>query len=336
MKNRRANAVLFGFDFQINAAIVLMLENIKKLCSLRLEGNEEDIELLLDNDYKILAQAKAIENSSFDFSHVRENLKKALISLSEGAQKTKAQQFILITNSPNPFNDQDSRSIFWGLPTRRKFSTLPISAQKIVKNYLSTIENPLDPQQFTIQVFPFETDDEAERYKAVMQVINDFIGSLNANLSSGLGKRLFDVWRNTIFINGTKKDGTIKLNKKSLIWPIMVLETDISRCDDSFLERFDVGVYDEVIRLYGAVIDSCCERIDFFTKVIYDYIHFQSIKPPIDKSLDFVETAWKNYIAEFEIEEIDSETLEALIKIILYNVVRRRITIDHIRQEVNL
>ena len=27
--SRRADAVLFGFDFQINAAIVLMLENIK-------------------------------------------------------------------------------------------------------------------------------------------------------------------------------------------------------------------------------------------------------------------------------------------------------------------
>ena len=47
MKSRRANAVLFGFDFQRNAAIVLMLENIKDLRSVRLEGNEEDIELTL-------------------------------------------------------------------------------------------------------------------------------------------------------------------------------------------------------------------------------------------------------------------------------------------------
>ena len=46
-KNRRANATLFGFDFQRNAAIVLMLENIKELKSVRLEGNEEDIEISL-------------------------------------------------------------------------------------------------------------------------------------------------------------------------------------------------------------------------------------------------------------------------------------------------
>ena len=90
VKNRRANAVLFGFDFQRNAAIIL--ERIKELRSVRLEGNEEDIELTLENGKKILAQAKAVEKSSSDFSHVRENLKKALISLSEGAQRVDAQE----------------------------------------------------------------------------------------------------------------------------------------------------------------------------------------------------------------------------------------------------
>lgn len=78
VKNRRANAVLFGFDFQRNAAIILMLERIKELRSVRLEGNEEDIELTLENGKKILAQAKAVEKSSSDFSHVRENLKKSI------------------------------------------------------------------------------------------------------------------------------------------------------------------------------------------------------------------------------------------------------------------
>lgn len=49
-KSRRANAVVFGFDFQVNAAIVLMIENIEDLKSLRLEGNYEDIEIELENN----------------------------------------------------------------------------------------------------------------------------------------------------------------------------------------------------------------------------------------------------------------------------------------------
>ena len=45
MTNRAATSVLFGFDFQANAAIVLMLENIKDMSSIRLEvpGTERNV-----------------------------------------------------------------------------------------------------------------------------------------------------------------------------------------------------------------------------------------------------------------------------------------------------
>ena len=111
-ENRRANSVIFGFDFQVNAAIVLMLENIKNLETLKLEGDYEDIELKLKNNKYVLAQAKAVEQSSKDFKNVRKNLKKALLTLSEGAQKVAAAQLILITNSPNPFNEKELNNMY--------------------------------------------------------------------------------------------------------------------------------------------------------------------------------------------------------------------------------
>ena len=123
-RSRRADAVIFGFDFQVNAAIVLMIENIRELESLRLEGNYEDIELKLNGGGYILAQAKAIEKSSSDFSHVRENLKKALTTLSEASHNTLVEKLILITNSPNPLNDKNSRSVFYG-DAHRSFDSLP-------------------------------------------------------------------------------------------------------------------------------------------------------------------------------------------------------------------
>lgn len=92
MRDRRAHAVLFGFDFQVNAAIILMLENIKELKSLRLEGEKEDIELTLENGEKILAQAKSVERASSDFSNVRKNLRKALTTLSEGTKKRNVKE----------------------------------------------------------------------------------------------------------------------------------------------------------------------------------------------------------------------------------------------------
>lgn len=64
-KTRRADAVLFGYDFQVNAAIVLMLDNIKALHTLRLESNNEDIDIELANGEHILAQAKSVVNHNF-------------------------------------------------------------------------------------------------------------------------------------------------------------------------------------------------------------------------------------------------------------------------------
>lgn len=335
MSNRRADAGMFGFDFQVNAAIVLMLENIKTLSSVRLEGNEEDIVLTLDNKKKILAQAKAVQNGSSDFRNVRANLKKALTTLSEGAQSADVDKLIFITNSANPFNDDSSRSVFYA-PTRRKFSDLPPSAQTIIQEYLSAIAQPLNTDNFVIQVFNFETDDDKERYKVVMQEVNDFIGRLSTT-SPGIGRRLLDIWQNRIFENGSKKDASITVTKKGIIWPLIVLETDISKYDDEYEDLFDIGVYEEVTRRYQTIIDDCCERVDFFTKILYDYREFKSAKKNSkEKNIDFIQTTWEQYKTEFMDPSIDDETLEALTQIILYNVLRRRKLIESIRREVNL
>ena len=45
MENRNASASAFGWDFQANAAILLMLENIQEAEMVRVEGKDEDIEI---------------------------------------------------------------------------------------------------------------------------------------------------------------------------------------------------------------------------------------------------------------------------------------------------
>lgn len=82
MGNTNASPTIFGFDFQVNAAIVLMLENIKNLKKLRLEGATEDIELTLNNGKKVFAQAKSVVNASTVFNNVWANLRKAIGTLS--------------------------------------------------------------------------------------------------------------------------------------------------------------------------------------------------------------------------------------------------------------
>lgn len=333
-KSRRANAVIFGFDFQVNAAIVLMLENIDDLQSLRLEGNFEDIEIELKNGEYILAQAKAVEKSSTDFKNVRKNLKKALCSLSDGALKANAAQLILITNSPNPLNENESRNLFFGT-AHREYKTLPVSSQDLIKSYLNNIEQPLDLNKFMIQVLPFETDYDLERYKIVRQSIDDFVGRLNINIP-GISNKLLGVWQNDVFKNGGKKNAEIKLKKSNIIWPIMVLVTDVERVDDAFTDILDPSLYEEIVYKYKEVIESCCERCEFFIKVLCDYQSFESSKKAAEKCLDFALNKWRDYREEFKLKNADDETEKGLIQIILYSIVRNRLVIDRIKKEVKL
>lgn len=333
-ESRSAHATMFGFDFQVNAAIVLMIENIKELNSLRLEGNNEDIELELDNNQYILAQAKAVEKSSSDFRNVRKNLQKALISLSEGNQKCHARQLILITNSPNPLREEASRNIFLG-HAHREFSSLPESSKKIIENYIQDIEYPLELNKFMIQVLPFETDNDAERYKFVKGIVDDFIGDIKSR-NAVTEKELLTVWHESVFKNGTRKDTSITLSKKDLIWPIMVIATDIKSCDSEFIDQFDPGLYDEIVDQYENIIDSSCERYEFFIKVLYDYRVYQTSKKQSKRAYEFAINKWRDYVKEFGLDGVDEEIQEGLIKIILYRIVHNRIVIKNIKEGVGL
>ena len=84
------------------------------------------------------------------------------------------------------------------------------------------------------------------------------------------------------------------------------------------------------------VIDNHCERIEFFTKVLSDYNSYKCQQNTKGKISDFVKCTWKDYINEFSVDGIDPEIQEGLVKIILYSIVRRRISINNIKKGVNL
>lgn len=333
--SRRADAVMFGFDFQVNVTIVLFLENVKDIKSLRLEGNYEDIEIELEDGDYIFAQAKAVERASDDFRNVRANMKKAIKTLSEAnhKQRNRIKELIMVTNSPNPFNDENSRSAFYG-PSYRTYYDLPKSARTIVDSYLNDIADPLEVSKFRIQVIPFETDNDKERYKVIMQYINDFVGELNPGIP-GLGKKLLDVWHCQVFDNGSKHNVAIKLHKKEIVWPILVMITEEKNFEEEFLESFDVGLFDEVLNRYAEIIDNHCEKCEFFIKILSEYNLFNTDKKKSERINDFIESKWRDFSDEFsEVKEV--EVKEAITKIVLYRVLRQRYAINRVKEGTNL
>ena len=103
MENRNASASAFGWDFQANAAILLMLENIQEAEKVRVEGKDEDIEITLADKTKIYSQVKAVIKPD-DYSHVIAKLTAALETMNQAASNGDGCLYTYITNSPNPFN----------------------------------------------------------------------------------------------------------------------------------------------------------------------------------------------------------------------------------------
>ncbi len=332
-RSRRADAVVFGFDFQVNAAIVLFLENVKNVKSMRLEGNYEDIDIELDNGKYILAQAKAVEKASSDFKNVRRNMQKAIESLSDANQRVDAQELIMVTNSPDPFKDKGSKSVFYG-HAHRPYDSLPDSAKKLVDSYLASVPLPFETDKFKVQVIPFETDDDKERYKVIMECINDFIGEISTNIP-GLGRKLLDVWHWQIFDSGDKHNADIKLSKKDIVWPILVKITEDASCDEEFLEQFESGVYEEVGHRYAETIDNHCEKCEYFIKILSEYNSFEGSIPK-KKLNEFIEAKWSDFSDEFATGKMEEEVVEAITKIVMYRVIKRRIAINRVKEGTNL
>lgn len=333
-KSQRANSVVFGFDFQENAAIVLMVNNMAEMESIKIEG-EEDIEIKLNDGTYILAQAKSVEKSSTDFSNVRAKAKKAMESLSVAEKKLPARDLVYYTNSPDPFDDESSKPMFYGLSSV-KYDVLPDSTKQLIVRWLSHINHPLDTSKLQIHVLPFETDYDDQRYKVVIEKISDFIGELQLISVDGLRKQLHDVWLTMLDRNASKSDKTIRLVKKEIVWPIIVFVTG-----QRHLERYsyyctdlDDGEYDEIVSQYGKLIDEYCEKYELVIKVISDYVEggYHS-----NSAIEcFINEHCVEYIDELGLNAVDENIRINLTKILLYTILRRRFEINKIKCAVNL
>lgn len=338
---RKADATLFGFDFQVNAAIVLFLENIKDVESLRLEG-EEDIDLYLKDDFCIFAQAKAVRRPREDFHHVKDNLRKSLQSLSEAAksgiaQNRKIKELIFITNSPDPLKENSHEvAISNYFPVQQNFFDLTKTEQGIIQNELSERKIELDPSVLKIQILPFATDNERERYKFIRQEIHDFLMRLDVNISDPI---LLQLWKSDIFCSGTKRDESLVLEKKNIIWPMIVKITDTDNIPKILAGDLDEALTEEIIQGYHSIISAQSENFEFAIKVLSDYRRFSdNNRTRSEKYKNFIKLNWEKYIDNFSSEflDYDSELQETIIKVVLCKIIENRIKINRIKESVGL
>lgn len=330
MKSSNASASAFGWDFQSNAAIMLMLKNIEKASKVKVEGQSEDVEITFTDGKMLMSQAKSVMVPD-DYSHVKEKLDAGLRTLNNAAKMNDVEQLIFITNSPNPFNDTNTMFKFSSPLNIVPFSELPTSCQQTINDICSSKGYDFDKALLTVCVMQFHGENDDERYKVLTSLTTEFLNILGVHKIST--DSLLTLWQHSFAVNASQL--TTSITKKRMVWPVIAILCEVGE-DDAELEDYDYSDATEILQKYRSVINNNSERFEFVSRVLSDYIEFHPEMKSKERTKKFTDGNWQNYKDSFDLKSADSTTEEMVIRLTVANVLRSRKVIAEIKGKVKL
>ncbi len=329
-KSSNATASAFGWEFQSNAAIMLMIKNIVNASKVKVEGENEDVEITFSDGKMLMAQAKAVENPD-DVSHVKEKLTSGLRTLNDAAKDPNVNQLIFVTNSPNPFKDVTTMYKFSSPLNVVPFSELPESCQEVVNDICATCGYNIDVSMLTVCVMQFHGQAEDERYKVLRSLTEEFLNDIGVEKVSA--NQILSLWQHSFSVNASQR--TTSITKESMVWPIIAILCEV-RETDTELDDYDSSDVAEILRKYKAVINNNSERFEFISKVLSDYEEFHLEMKSRDRVPRFISERWNQYTEDFDLKNADTATAEAVIRLTILNVLKSRRIIADIKSKVKL
>jgi len=332
MESSNASPSAFGWDFQSNAAIVLMLTNINVASSVKVEGIE-DIEVVLNTGDRIFSQSKSVSNPYDDFSNVLTNLKDGLRTLNNSSKLSGVKNLIYITNTPNPFSNQKTMGAFNNSFNMLTYEELPEACKNKIDDICAKEQYSFNKELFSVCVVQFYGNPKSRnRYGAIKDRVNEFLQSVDLG-DIGLGEEILKIWQRDFFVDATSP--TSKISKEDMIWPLIVTICKIDR-GDAVVADCDDGDFDEIKKRYSQVIFNSSERFEFVSKVLSAYTEYQPSLNYKEKTESFISNCWVDYMQEFDLPNTHEDTIEKVVKLAISNVIKRRHKILQIKKGVGL
>lgn len=120
-----------------------------------------------------------------------------------------------------------------------------------------------------------------------------------------------------------------------MVWPIIAILCEVNE-DDAALEDYDDNDIDEIVDKYKNVINNNSECFEFVTKVLSDFNDFQAELPSKERVKMFIDESWHSYDDYFDIKSATPAIKEIVIRLTLYNILRKRSVIATIKGKVKL
>lgn len=326
--DHNASAKLFGWHFQIYAGIVLMLDNIKDAHSLRIEGKDEDVELIMCTKEKIYAQVKGF-NDPQDTRNVKRQLNKALASLNDAASKSKYIALYYITNSSNPFNEKNPGYYYNGMK-QYFYRELPVKARDTITSIIASNDfSEIDANRLMLKIIPFYGEEEDTRLRDIKYAVVERFGRMNVQITSIITRVMY-YWLAYCFHNGTIRNTSVYVSKEKFVWPVIC--SLLEKCP-SLEYKSDLSLDEQYLveEKYKTIIDNQTMDYEFVIKVITDFNIFKK------GTKRFVEEKWSDYKDFFScIDGLNDNHLMILIKIILSKILLEAKEINDLKVGVGL
>ena len=324
-----ASPSAYGWCFQVGAGIMLMLDNVNKFTSLKMEGASDDIELTLDTG-KMYAQAKSVTRIG-DQRSASTNLNNALRTLSKDANNGDAVQLIYITNIANPLSSKISTAFQYG--NKYEFSILPTDAQNKI---LKQAGEDFPAEKFRLHIINFFGEGE-NKFDCVKTKISEFLRAAIDDPS--YNQRLLESWFETFMVNASDKPDNqkkLELTKKQVVYPVIVLVIDQPIKEEEFHKVSEYDDYDGICQMYRNIIYAKICDYQFVSEVLADFLLKRNISTDKTSFLyEYTKKEWQNY--QYKFTEIkDEEVQEALIKLLLLTIIIHRRKVDKIKEATKL
>lgn len=344
--NRNAASVNFGFEFQINVALYFMFHYLKDIYNIKVEGEKEDIEIILKDKTKYMVQAKSKTKHIYDNDGNSEKLRKALISLAE-SDNEKVKYLFYTSNMINPLNTTTTEFLNEGITIRKYEELSPESKKKIdaqinrnIKEYNDDKYN-IDTNKLVIFRIPFFGEFDAEKYKYIYEEAKTVLGIMSDTLVNK--HRTIVKFCEAKFLNNSTNESRIKITKEEFCnWLILTEVESLDLSNDGLNIGIDEMDYYEAYQRYQKYLDEKVSSYENYSKVYFLYNKSQK-KHNITFS-DFVKKekiSLYNYFYNQNLKDTDeindNNRFDIYIsQIISYAILKKKSIIDKIKKGADL
>ena len=334
MRTRNASPTAFGWEFQVNAGIVIMLDYIREAESIKIEGMTEDIEVILRDGTRVFAQAKSSMDPE-DTKNASRDLKKALKTLNDADGVGKVKQLILVTNRANPLNEEKSRRYFSNAYSLAPYSILPSMGQQRIQDVCKQEKLTLRLNHFSVLALQYAGDGDF-RYETIKERVSEFLVDINSHFQ-GFGKKILPKWQLQFGQNASQNDRSRTIKKKDMIWPLIVLFCE--KVDDPLLDDFDDADREAIEERFADVIADHSERFDLVAKIMSEYASYKAMHLDMAKAALqrlFIDEKEELFVDEFALDSEDAEVAKAVRKLTIGKILQQRRKIAEVKEAVNL